>query len=161
MIDGISPDAEVVTNSKGGKQSKAIGAFHLVDPDFLYGFYEHQYQLANPLIKYMSGDISKDEMTQRVLEQIPDALIQIAKVLEYGASRYSPNNWRLIPEEDHMNHALIHLYALEKEDKQDDHLGHFLTRLMMVYATDKSVGFDYTKPMKVEKIFEDLENETS
>lgn len=145
MIDGISPDAEVVTNKNGGKQSKAIGAFHLVDPEFLYGFFEHQYQLANPLIKYMSSDISKDEMVQRVLNQIPDALIQIAKVLEYGASRYKPNNWRLIPEEDHMNHALIHLYALEKEDKQDDHLGHFLTRLMMVYATKKSPGFDYTR----------------
>lgn len=145
MIDGISPDAEIVTNKNGGKQSRAIGAFHLVDPNFLYGFFEHQYQLANPLIKYMSSDISKDEMVQRVLNQIPDALIQIAKVLEYGASRYKPNNWRLIPEEDHMNHALIHLYALEKEDKQDDHLGHFLTRLMMVYATKKTPGFEYTE----------------
>lgn len=142
-IDGIGKDAEIVTNNRGGKQSKAIGAFHLVDPDFLYGFYEHQYQLANPLIKYMSGDISKDEMTQRVLEQVPDALIQIAKVLEYGASRYPINNWRLIPEEDHLNHALIHLYALEQGDTQDDHKGHFLTRLMMAYATKKSFKGSY------------------
>ena len=145
MIEGIGKDAEIVTNDKGGKQSKAIGAFYLVDPIFLYGFYEHQYQLANPLIKYMSGDISKDEMTQRVLEQVPDALIQIAKVLEYGASRYSPNNWRLIPEEDHLNHALIHLYALEEGDTQDDHLGHFLTRIMMAYATEKSFKGNYTE----------------
>lgn len=142
MIEGIGKDAEIVTNNKGGKQSKVIGAFHLVDPDFLYGFYEHQYQLANPLVRYMSGDISKDEMTQRILEQVPDALIQIAKVLEYGASRYSPNNWRLIPEEDHLNHALIHLYALEEGDTQDDHLGHFLTRTMMAYATKPSKEFE-------------------
>ena len=138
MFDGIGKDAEIVTNDKGGKQSKAIGAFYLVDPDFLYGFYERQYQLANPLIKYMSGDISKDKMTQRVLEQVPDALIRIAKTLEEGVAKYPMNNWRLIPEEDHLNHALIHLYALEKGDEQDDHLGHFLTRIMMVYATDKS-----------------------
>lgn len=150
MIEGISPDAEIIINDNGGKQSKAIGAFHLVDPDFLYGFYEHQYELANPLVNYMSGNISKDEMIQRVLNQIPDALIQIAKVLEYGASRYKPNNWRLIPEEDHLNHALIHLYALETGDTQDDHLGHFLTRLMMVYATKCSPNFKYTEYVKDE-----------
>ena len=161
MIEGVGKDAEIVTNDKGGKQSKAIGAFHLVDPIFMYGFFEHQYRLALPVIKYMNGEINKDNMTLDILEQVPDALIQIAKVLEYGASRYKPNNWRLIPEEDHLNHALIHLYALEKGDTQDDHLGHFLTRIMMVYATEKSVGFDYVKPMNIDKIFEDLENEAS
>ena len=161
MIEGVGKDAEIVTNDKGGKQSKAIGAFHLVDPIFMYGFFEHQYRLALPVIKYMNGEINKDNMTLDILEQVPDALIQIAKVLEYGASRYKPNNWRLIPEEDHLNHALIHLYALEQGDTQDDHLGHFLTRIMMVYATEKSVGFDYVSPMNIDKIFEDLENEAS
>ena len=161
MIEGVGKDAEIVTNDRGGKQSKAIGAFHLVDPTFLYGFFAIKHEEAAAICSYMDGFIDKDEMTLTIMELYPDALIQIAKVLEYGASRYKPNNWRLIPEEDHLNHALIHLYALEQGDTQDDHLGHFLTRIMMAYATEKSVGFDYVNPMNIEKIFEDLENETS
>ncbi len=142
-IDGIGKDAEIVTNNKGGKQSKAIGAFHLVDPIFMYGFFEQQYKLALPVIKYMNGEISKDNMTLDILEQVPDALIQIAKTLEEGVRKYPMNNWRLIPEEDHLNHALIHLYAMEKGDTQDDHKGHFLTRIMMAYATKKSFKGSY------------------
>lgn len=148
MIEGIGKDAEIVTNDKGGKQSKAIGAFYLVDPIFLYGFFEQQYRLALPVIKYMNGEINKDAMTLDILEQVPDALIQIAKTLEEGVTKYPMNNWRLIPEEDHLNHALIHLYALEKGDEQDDHLGHFLTRIMMAYATDKSFKGNYTEVPK-------------
>ena len=69
----------------------------------------------------------------------------IAKVMKEGAERYEANNWRLIPEEEHINHALIHLLAYMKEDTQDDHYGHFLCRLMMAYSTEKSENFDYNK----------------
>lgn len=145
MIEGVGKDAEIVTNDKGGKQSKAIGAFHLVDPIFLYGFFAIKHEEADAICSYMKGSISKDEMTHIIMELHPDALLQIAKTLEEGASRYKPNNWRLIPEEDHLNHALIHLYALEEGDTQDDHLGHFLTRIMMAYATEKSFKGNYTE----------------
>ena len=138
MFDGIGKDAEIVINEKGGKQSKTIGAFYLVDPTFLYGFFDKYYHEAGSIIKYMEGNISKDQMVKRLLDNYDDALIRIAKTLEEGVTKYPMNNWRLIPEEDHLNHALIHLYALEKGDEQDDHLGHFLTRIMMAYATDKS-----------------------
>lgn len=137
----IGPDAPIVENELGGKQSKTIGAFHLVDPTFLYGFFSVYFTVAATICNYMNGNISKEEMVKRVLDHFDDALILIAKTLEYGASRYPINNWRLIPEEDHLNHALIHLYALEKNDTQDDHLGHFLTRIMMAYATDPSNEF--------------------
>lgn len=145
MIEGINPDAEIVTNSNGGKQSKAIGAFHLVDPDFMYGFFNTYFIEAAIICDYMNGNTSKEEMVKRLLDHFDDALILIAKTMEYGASRYKPNNWRLIPEEDHINHALIHLYAMDQGDTQDDHKGHFLTRIMMAYATKKSRGFDYTR----------------
>lgn len=138
----VGPDAPIVVNELGGKQSKAVGAFHLVDPIFLYGFFEQQNRLALPIIKYMNGEINKDNMTLDILEQVPDTLIQIAKTLEEGASKYPVNNWRLIPEEDHLNHALIHLYAIERGDTQDDHKGHFLTRIMMAYATKPSKEFE-------------------
>lgn len=146
MIEGIGKDAEIVTNDKGGKQSKAIGAFYLVDPIFLIGFFtKSNYEEANAICNYMNGSIDKCTMTYRIMKKYPDALIQIAKTLEEGVARYPMNNWRLIPEEDHLNHALIHLYALEEGDTQDDHLGHFLTRIMMAYATEKSFKGNYTE----------------
>lgn len=145
MIEGIGKDAEIVTNDKGGKQSKAIGAFYLVDPKFLYGFFKIYRREAHTIINYMIGGVNKDTMTLHIMEDHPDALIQIAKTLEEGVTKYPMNNWRLIPEEDHLNHALIHLYALEEGDTQDDHLGHFLTRIMMAYATEKSFKGNYTE----------------
>lgn len=145
MIEGIGKDAEIVTNDKGGKQSKAIGAFYLLDPTFLYGFFTEKWEEANAICSYMEGSIDKDEMTRRIMQLYPNALIQIAKTLEEGVVKYPINNWRLIPEEDHLNHALIHLYAFEEGDTQDDHLGHFLTRIMMAYATEKSFKGNYTE----------------
>lgn len=147
-IEGIGKDAEIVTNDKGGKQSKAIGAFYLVDPIFLYGFFNTYSREANAIINYMIGKFNKDIMILHIMEYHPGALIQIAKTLEEGVAKYPMNNWRLIPEEDHLNHALIHLYALENGDEQDDHLGHFLTRIMMAYATDKSFKGNYTEVPK-------------
>ena len=38
IIDGVGKDAEIVTNSAGGKQSKSPMAMHLVDPRFLAEF---------------------------------------------------------------------------------------------------------------------------
>ena len=40
IIRGVGKDAKVVTNSKGGKQSKAPIAMHLVDPDFLADWFQ-------------------------------------------------------------------------------------------------------------------------
>ena len=145
MIEGIGKDAEIITNDKGGKQSKAIGAFYLVDPIFLMGFFEKYSYEANNIAYYMLGKQTKVEMVKCIMDKYPDALIQIAKTLEEGVTKYSMNNWRLIPEEDHLNHALIHLYALEEGDTQDDHLGHFLTRIMMAYTTEKSFKGNYTE----------------
>ena len=96
-IEGIGPDAEIVENEAGGKQSKAVAAFHLMDAP---------------------------------------AMIRLAKVLQYGASRYERDNWRKIPCEEHLNHALIHIFAAFAGDTQDDHLGHAFCRLMMACATE-------------------------
>lgn len=97
-LKGVGPEAPVITNNKGGKQSKTAYAFHLIDTD---------------------------------------AILDLAEVLALGAEKYARDNWRLISSEEHMNHMLIHYYAWLKGDKSDNHLGHFFTRAMMVYATAK------------------------
>jgi len=64
----------------------------------------------------------------------PAAFFDLASVLHEGAKKYSIDNWRLISTEEHLNHALMHIYAYLMGDKQDNHLGHALCRTMMADA---------------------------
>jgi|SRR5271166_1803048 len=64
------------------------------------------------------------------------AISRIAEVAGAGARKYAANNWRLIPYEEHINHALMHLAALLEDDTQDDHLGHALCRLAFAVAVE-------------------------
>lgn len=170
VIDGVGADAEIVTNERGGKQSKSPMAMHLLDPNFLIDFaknkaeeleYEDEgestcvdgedidkyrcYKAMEFIGNFMLLDdkmflqYAMDKLNCEELQQI----ISIAKVLQYGASRYKANNWRLIPQEEHINHALIHIIAHLAGDTQDDHLDHALCRLMMAYATEPSEKFAY------------------
>lgn len=163
LFEGMGTDAEIVTNENGGKQSKSPSALHLTDPTFLgitctRKIIQQGDEVCNILLcikqicTYMRTlDISYLYIASETLE--PDfskRLMMIGKTLQYGATRYAPNNWRLIPQEDHINHALLHLLALYSGDKQDDHLSHALTRLMMASATEVSKGFSYTKFIKEE-----------
>lgn len=57
------------------------------------------------------------------------ALFEMAKVLDRGARKYGADNWRLIEIKDHLNHALMHIYAWLAGDRTDDHLSHALCRI--------------------------------
>lgn len=139
-IDGVGPDVEVVSNENGGLQSKAIGYFHYVDPMFMYGYFKKYYREAAHLVTYLKGEDTIEGVVTSLCFYNPNTLIDIAKTMEYGATKgnngkgYPKDNWRLIPVEDHINHALIHLFAAERGDTQDDHMAHFYTRLMMAYG---------------------------
>jgi hypothetical protein len=61
----------------------------------------------------------------------PEAMFRVAEVFAYGATKYAPDNWRKIKSDDHLNHLFQHLYAYMAGDRQDDHLGHALCRMMM------------------------------
>lgn len=61
----------------------------------------------------------------------PRALLAIAAVQKHGDDKYGVDNWRGISVNDHLNHALIHYLAYQAGDKQDKHLEHFATRVLM------------------------------
>lgn len=168
VIEGVGKDAEIVTNERGGKQSKSSMAMHLVDPVFLKQWFDNTEQwfdntghtgdkdgVIEVITDFMiTGD--KKELVNTVREvyrakhhdSIFDengAIVEIAKVLQEGAAKYKANNWRLIPQEEHINHALIHYLAYLMGDTQDEHLAHCMCRLMMAFATEKSEGFEYTE----------------
>jgi hypothetical protein len=63
------------------------------------------------------------------------AILAMAKVLSQGANKYGVNNWRSIPCNEHINHAMAHVFAFLGNDKQDDHLEHAFCRMMMAVAT--------------------------
>lgn len=170
MIEGVGRDAEIVTNAAGGKQSKAPMALYLVDPYFLHLWAKdgqelleytdpddctcvdntEHYDMYTAILNIASFMIegSKDYLETAMMDLEEDnikQLTRIAKVLQYGAERYEANNWRLISQEEHINHALIHIIAELSGDTQDDHIDHALCRLMMAFATEKSEGFEYNK----------------
>jgi hypothetical protein len=68
------------------------------------------------------------------------AFLEVGKVLKVGAERYAPDNWRLIPSESHLDHALIHVANLQdlihRQKCEDQTLlveeaSHFACRVMM------------------------------
>lgn len=157
-VEGMGKEVETVTNEAGGKQSNIPYAFHLVDPGFLLSFVdmirgtyhydklEDVYGVLLDISRYMrSSDRNKLIDGIQQLEYGLDALFKITKVLKEGADKYEANNWRLIPAESHLSHAVAHLLAYATGDEQDDHLPHAMCRLMMAYATEESEGFSYTE----------------
>ena len=173
IIEGVGAGAEVVTNAQGGRQSKSPAALHLVDPGFLntlaYPMFIKDATAIHPasnsilnITKYMTGEKACSDVyflyqaLYRLEEDELQALLTIGKVLQYGATKgnngqgYPVNNWRLIPREEHLNHALIHLVALLAGDTQDDHKEHAMCRIHMAIATEETPGFSYTEPFKDE-----------
>ena len=136
-------DAPIVTNKSGGKQSVAIGDFTLIPKYFSKQF---MYALAKDLDEPHVGR-AYGLLIEFLMEHEVDYLIEavdflanepltiIAKVLEEGLKKYPRDNWKLIPYEDHINHALCHLYMFLKGDIQDRHLDHAITRIALAYET--------------------------
>lgn len=69
----------------------------------------------------------------------PTAVKIISKILKAGAAKYSRDNWRKISEEDHLSHALLHIYNyLEGKESLEDDLGNATCRLL--FALDLAAG---------------------
>lgn len=58
------------------------------------------------------------------------ALFDVSEILAQGALKYGEWNWLKIPEREHINHALQHIFAYLGGDTQDDHLGHAACRVL-------------------------------
>ncbi len=70
-------------------------------------------------------------MTYRLDLMPPLALLAVGKVLKDGSTKYGIDNWHGISLADHLNHALVHVYAYLAGDTQDDHLEHAACRMLM------------------------------
>ena len=90
----------------------------------------------SPIVPCEKGSKGLQSPTYYRLDLIPpEAIFTLGATFQAGAEKYEENNWKLIPSKNHINKALIHLYAYLGGDTQDDHLAHALTRLAMAVAT--------------------------
>lgn len=69
----------------------------------------------------------------------PRALLFVAQVLEYGARKYSPDNWRKVEnlQERYLDAALRHINAYQRSEFLDEqsklpHLAHAVTSLLFM-----------------------------
>jgi hypothetical protein len=67
----------------------------------------------------------------------PKSMFRLAAIMDHGARKYAPNNWKKIEIDSHVNHALQHLFAYLAGDRQDDHLGHALARAAMAVELEE------------------------
>lgn len=57
---------------------------------------------------------------------------RVAETLHYGAIKYGENNWHDISTNEHLNHALNHIFvSLDGGHKDDEDLVHAACRLLM------------------------------
>nr|DAW90247.1 MAG TPA: hypothetical protein [Bacteriophage sp.] len=70
----------------------------------------------------------------------PHAVFAVAQVAKQGAEKYAETLWnrnyKRIPPEEHINHAVQHLFAYLAGDESDDHLSHAILRAMFAYEVD-------------------------
>lgn len=58
------------------------------------------------------------------------ALFEVARTLADGARKYGVDNWRHVPINDNLGHALQHVYGYLAGDISDDHLAHAACRIL-------------------------------
>lgn len=68
------------------------------------------------------------------------AILAVANVLHEGAKKYGPENWRGIPVNDHINHAMTHYLAFLAGDTSDDHLSHAACRALMALEMQRTTA---------------------
>ena len=87
----------------------------------------------------MSEGVKHDDGKPRCDLLPAGAMLAVSNVLGFGARKYAPNNWRLVPDakERYIAAALRHLFAHMMGEKHDQesgltHLSHAATCLLFV-----------------------------
>lgn len=95
-----------------------------------------QHHVGSPAIVTNTNGGRQSELKARFDLIDPEAALVLAQVLHEGAEVYGEgqDNWRRIPVNDHLNHAVAHVYRHLGGDTSEDHLGHAFCRLMFAVA---------------------------
>lgn len=76
-----------------------------------------------PLVANERGGVQSDIPYRMDLLQ-HHAILRLAEITKGGAASHGINNWHKISTEEHLNHALAHIFLYLAGDTSEDHLGH-------------------------------------
>lgn len=80
---------------------------------------------------------AKQAKVNHRFDLFPRFIFDVAAVLDAGAIKYGEWNWIGIPSEQHINHALIHIFAWLHGDCSEHHLAHAACRLLFAGEMEK------------------------
>jgi hypothetical protein len=60
----------------------------------------------------------------------PKSILEVSRILAEGSMRYGLNHWQSYDAEDHLNHALNHIYQWLNGDRSENHLGNASCRML-------------------------------
>ena len=75
-----------------------------------------------------------DPVTDTRMDKLPwAAILRAARAMKHGMKYEAdkPDNWRGVPAERHLDHALRHVALWQSGDRSEDHVGHALNRFLM------------------------------
>lgn len=89
----------------------------------------------------------------------PVVLRLLAQCLGFGARRYGCENWKKIPIEDHLNHAMNHINEWRAGDRSEPHLVNAMARITFALWQAVDSGQQegrYIHPSEVKKEIADV-----
>lgn len=94
-----------------------------------------------PVIVTSGG--GKHAASPYAFELVPaGALFEVARTLADGARKYGVDNWRHVPINDNLGHALQHVYGYLAGDISDDHLAHAACRILFALELAQDLRLD-------------------
>ena len=70
----------------------------------------------------------------------PSLMLNLAEVLHQGGARYGRDNWKRISSEDHLNHALNHVFVFMATQDLEE-VEHAILRLMFAWVTTREGNY--------------------
>ncbi len=65
-----------------------------------------------------------------------NALMAVAEAMAEGAVRYGDHNWKGLPPEEILNHAMRHLYLHMAGDRKEPHLRNAAANVLMLLSME-------------------------
>ena len=75
----------------------------------------------------------------------PLVLLDVARVLKEGKEKYGLYNYRKIPINDHLNHALIHIIAHNAGDRSEGETGHLVHALCRLFFVCETIDIEQNR----------------
>ena len=86
-------------------------------------------------IEVHPGGGKRSRVTER-FDLVP-GVREVAEVMGTGAEKYGIDNWKKLPPESCVNHAIRHLYLYLSGDRSEDHAAHAACNCLMLIELSK------------------------